>query len=200
MAIYQLKPRFQVLLAPVGRFCVQRKISPALLNLAGFLFSLGIGVVILNSLRLPLLALLIPPLALLRLAANALDGMVARQQQKASARGALLNEMGDRFSDVVIFGSFLLLPDLPALLPALIVILTLLASFLAVACRAAGGSRLRGGLADKADRLVWLSLAALFVPRLGLLAWQALLWLLLPLLVLTLCQRWLAAWRELGAL
>jgi len=50
---------------------------------------------------------LMPVVLLLRMALNALDGMMARQFNLQSKMGAALNEMGDVVSDIV-----LLLPTL----------------------------------------------------------------------------------------
>ncbi len=56
-----------------------------------------------QSLRHPVLLLLAPLLCDLRLWCNMLDGMVALAAGRASARGEVLNDLPDRFSDVVIF-------------------------------------------------------------------------------------------------
>ena len=56
-----------------------------------------------QSSRYPVLLLLAPLLCDLRLWCNMLDGMVALAAGRASARGEVLNDLPDRFSDVVIF-------------------------------------------------------------------------------------------------
>ena len=47
----------------------------------------------------PLWLLLLPPLLLLRLALNALDGMLTREFHQATPSGAVLNELGDVLAD-----------------------------------------------------------------------------------------------------
>ena len=52
---------------------------------------------------LPFVLLLLPVWMLVRMALNALDGMMAREMEMATAAGAVLNEVGDVLSDLVLY-------------------------------------------------------------------------------------------------
>ena len=50
--------------------------------------------------------LLLPPVLFVRMALNAIDGMLAREFAQKSALGAVLNELGDVVSDTALYLPF----------------------------------------------------------------------------------------------
>ena len=62
--------------------------------------------------QLPLL--LLPLVLFLRMALNAIDGMMAREFGQKSRLGAVLNELGDVLSDACLYLPFALLAPVPA--------------------------------------------------------------------------------------
>lgn len=126
---------------------------------------------------------------------DALDGAVAKAGQSSSPRGAFFDSVADRLSDFLIFGglSWYLL-DRPdprlALLPLAILGVSSLISYQRAKAESLGFSA-KGGLMERAERLILLSTALLFHVVL-----VALLWLLLVLCVATAVGRFRRVWRQ----
>src|SRR5262245_64267733 len=70
--------------------------------------------------RWPLL--LLPVTLFLRMAFNAIDGMMAKERGQASAKGAVLNELSDVIADAALYLPFALIPGLNAPLVVLVVV------------------------------------------------------------------------------
>lgn len=161
MGIYQVKPAFQQLLAPIKNVLIHFRVHPTIINLTGLVFSIFIGVIFLIGNQFPWLFLLIPILAFSRTASNALDGLVARELRVKNQRfGEVLNELLDRISDTIIFLSLALSSYTHNLWGILALIMILLNSYLSIVSKAAGGSRQYGGVMGKADRMILISIFA----------------------------------------
>jgi hypothetical protein len=93
--IYDLKPRFQALLRPACAWLVGAGATANVVTIAALLLSLAQGscIALAPQSRWPLLVL--PVTLILRMALNALDGMMAREHGQASPAGAVLNELSD---------------------------------------------------------------------------------------------------------
>ena len=94
----------------------------------------------------------------MRLALNALDGSVARRLRMSSARGAVLNELGDRACDLALF--IPLLAVAPAWAVVFVVAAMTLTSTSGVMALATTGARDTRGPMGKADRVVLLGFAS----------------------------------------
>ena len=81
-SIYDLKPAFQNLLRPVVRWIARKGVTANQVTLAALMLSLSAGAVIAWSRNLCTL-LLLPAVLLLRMALNAMDGMLAREHALA---------------------------------------------------------------------------------------------------------------------
>jgi CDP-diacylglycerol--glycerol-3-phosphate 3-phosphatidyltransferase len=105
ISIYQLKPRFQALLRPmVGRLAAAG-VTANQVTLAAMLISRprpGAVPQPANSSAF----LLLPLWMFLRMAFNAVDGMLAREFGQQSALGAYLNELSDVISDAALYLPF----------------------------------------------------------------------------------------------
>jgi CDP-diacylglycerol--glycerol-3-phosphate 3-phosphatidyltransferase len=158
--LYALKPTFQRSLGGLESWLVARRVHPDLLTAAALGLALVGGGLLYAAASAPRLLLLIPALALGRIALNALDGLVARRTGQARPWGEVLNELGDRLADAALFGGFALAPTTDGRLGAATLVVVLLASYLGMLGKAAGGQREYGGVMGKADRMLWLALAA----------------------------------------
>ncbi|MGJ1236949.1 MULTISPECIES: CDP-alcohol phosphatidyltransferase family protein [Sphingobacterium] len=98
-----MKPKFQQLLMPILNFLHQRKITANQITIGSIVFSLIIALFFWYADRFPIFFLVLPIGLLLRMALNALDGMMARLFNQTSKTGEVLNEVGDIVSDVVLF-------------------------------------------------------------------------------------------------
>lgn len=163
MRIYLIKPYFQKLLVPVKDILISFGFGPTSLNIFGVISAFGMGVSIYYSQSNSGLLLLIPMFAFLRISANALDGMIARDLKQSSLFGEAMNEFLDRISDVIVFGSFLLLSTVNTTLVTLVLVSMLLSSYLGILCKAITGVRLYKGLMCKADRMFYLSVGAIVI-------------------------------------
>lgn len=110
VTIYDLKPRFQALLHPLVVTLARAGVTANQVTLAAMLVSLGVGAWV--ALQAPARApfLLLPAWLFLRMAANAVDGLLAREFAQASPLGAYLNELCDVVSDAALYLPFAFLP------------------------------------------------------------------------------------------
>jgi|SRR3989344_5693088 len=164
MGIYTIKPRFQKFLNPVKNLCVKWNIHPTLINIIALIVSITGGLALYYSDKFSLLLLYIPLMAFVRTALNALDGLIARELKVKNQKfGEVLNELSDRFSDVIIFLGIAFSSFVVIYLAFIVIIFILLNSYLAILSKAAGGKRRYEGIIGKADRMFWLSVIAIII-------------------------------------
>lgn len=196
--IYDLKPRFQALLRPLNATLVGLGISANMVTLAALLLSLLLGLALAYRPTSQLFLLLMPVWLFLRMALNAIDGMLAREHNMQSRLGALLNEMGDVISDAALYLPLALIPGLPGTLIVLIVLLSVMVEMVGVVSVQIGGSRRYDGPFGKSDRAFAFGLICLLL-GLGLAAgtWSDwLLWAMALASVVTLVNRGRQALKE----
>ena len=160
MNLYRLKPASLRAIEPLVEFCLRRGIRPDTLTLLAIPVALGGAVAIGASPFVPGLLLLVPVAAALRLVLNLLDGAVARRTGASHPRGEFYNEIGDRVGDVLLLGTPALLPGVDGRAVLVGVLLAVLASYVGITVRAAGGPRLYHGILAKPGRMVLLAVAA----------------------------------------
>lgn len=152
LSIYQLKPRFQNLLRPLVRRLHALGITANQVTVAALVLSLLVaGSVALWAEQAWLFAL-IPLWMLLRMALNAIDGMLAREFGQQSRLGAYLNELCDVVADSALYLPFALLPGVSAMAVVLVVLLALFSEYAGVLGPMAGASRRYDGPMGKSDR------------------------------------------------
>lgn len=152
LSIYQLKPRFQNLLRPLVRRLHARGITANQVTVAALVLSLLVaGSVALWAEQAWLFAL-IPLWMLLRMALNAIDGMLAREFGQQSRLGAYLNELCDVVADSALYLPFALLPGVSAMAVMLVVLLALFSEYAGVLGPMVGASRRYDGPMGKSDR------------------------------------------------
>lgn len=164
MGIYSVKPKFQKLLTPILNLFIKLKIHPTIINIKALLLSIVAGFALYYADKSFYWLILVPIIAFVRTALNALDGLVARKLKvKNQEYGEVLNEFFDRISDVAIFYGLALASYTNLVLGSAVVILILLNSYLSIVSKAAGGKRQYGGIMGKADRMAYLGIAAIIV-------------------------------------
>jgi CDP-diacylglycerol--glycerol-3-phosphate 3-phosphatidyltransferase len=107
-SIYQVKPRFQALLRPLVRHLAAAGVTANQVTLAAAVLSIAAGVVLAGWSTPPAVWLLLPVVLFVRMALNAIDGMLAREHGQKSALGAFLNELCDVISDAALYLPFAL--------------------------------------------------------------------------------------------
>ncbi|WP_420345745.1 CDP-alcohol phosphatidyltransferase family protein [Pelagibius sp.] len=179
MTLYALKPRFQALLRPLAARLAAAGFTANQVTLAAALGSLVTGALVGGTVAFAPGAqevfLLIPLWLALRMAMNALDGMLARDFGQQTPLGAYLNELADVVSDAALILPFALLAPFDPLTVALVVFLAALSEFAGALGPLVGAARRYEGPLGKSDRaLVFgaLGLAAGLLPALPFwLAW-----------------------------
>ena len=106
MSLYQLKPKFQDQLRPVSNALVEQNFTANQVTVSAVLLSVGTAYVIAKpATDQQALWLLLPSSLFVRMALNAIDGMMAREHGQASTLGAVLNEVGDIVADTALIAS-----------------------------------------------------------------------------------------------
>ena len=106
MSLYQLKPKFQDQLRPLSNALVAQNITANQVTVSAVLLSMGTAYVIAKpATEQQALWLLLPSSLFIRMALNAIDGMMAREHGQASTLGAVLNEVGDIVADTALIAS-----------------------------------------------------------------------------------------------
>jgi CDP-diacylglycerol--glycerol-3-phosphate 3-phosphatidyltransferase len=163
-SIYQLKPAFQRLLQPLLQLCARLGITPNQVTILALLLSILGGITVWNASLHPYLLLSIPVILLVRMALNALDGMLARTYQQSTPLGEILNEVGDIISDTALYLPFIVIvqnSSQSVLLICLFVLLGTLSEFCGVLAKSMIGIRRYDGPMGKSDRAFVISLYAL---------------------------------------
>jgi CDP-diacylglycerol---glycerol-3-phosphate 3-phosphatidyltransferase len=197
-SIYGLKPKFQSLLRPVTNAIARAGITANQVTLLAMALSFAAGAAIFH-LRSQRSLLLLPAVLFVRMALNAIDGMLAREHNQKTSLGAILNELGDVFSDAALY---LPLAVFPGFVPELIVLIVLFAVFsemTGVIAVQIGASRRYDGPMGKSDRAFVFGalglLLGLNLPIVSLVRYV--LWIVLALLLLTIFNRARKALAEL---
>lgn len=103
ISIYKIKPKFQQLLKPILTWLYRNHVTANQLTISTIIFSLGLGISLWFSNEWHFAFFLVPLGLLIRMALNALDGMMARAYNMQSKLGEVLNEVGDVISDMFIY-------------------------------------------------------------------------------------------------
>jgi CDP-diacylglycerol---glycerol-3-phosphate 3-phosphatidyltransferase len=176
-SVYQLKPAFQNLLRPIVLWLARVGVTANQVTIVAAFLSIGCGTAIVWHHSL---LILVPPLLLLRMMLNAIDGMLAREHQMKTPLGAILNELGDVISDAALYLPFGLLPGVAGYLVTIFVLLSIISELAGVLGQTVGNQRQYDGPMGKSDRAVVFSLiAVLFTVGIFPNPWLDLVWICL---------------------
>jgi CDP-diacylglycerol---glycerol-3-phosphate 3-phosphatidyltransferase len=150
-SIYDIKPAFQNLLRPLCNRLAELGVTANQVTITALLLSLvtSVGLAVYHQ---TWLFLLIPVVLFVRMALNAIDGMLAREHNMKTPLGAILNELCDVVSDVALYLPFALLPTVYAWLVVLVVVLAIITEMMGVVAVQIGASRRYDGPMGKSDR------------------------------------------------
>ena len=161
--IYDLKPAFQQLLRPLMVWLANAGITPNQITWAALLLSVATGAAVVWTGGASWLLISIPLVLLVRMALNALDGMLAKEYQQQSRAGAMLNEMGDVVADAALYLPLGLLAGVSGVMVTLFVIVGIFAEMAGVLGAAIGGTRRYDGPMGKSDRAFLFGCIALLL-------------------------------------
>jgi CDP-diacylglycerol--glycerol-3-phosphate 3-phosphatidyltransferase len=180
-------------LKPVGQQLKRTGVSADHLTLLGVVMALGAAVAIgAGALRLGLVLLVLTALP------DVLDGAVAKASGTASPRGAFFDSVADRFTDaLLLLGVAWYLagthPGRIALLPMAVLGASMLISYERAKAEALGYDA-KGGLMERAERLIMLGFGLLFHQFL-----IPILWVMLAGTLLTAATRFAKVWSQATA-
>jgi CDP-diacylglycerol--glycerol-3-phosphate 3-phosphatidyltransferase len=199
-SIYDLKPKFQDLLRPVTNGLAKIGVTANQVTLFAVLLSIGAGacVAVWPTETWPLL--LIPGMLFVRMALNAIDGMLAREHDMKSDLGAVLNEIGDVTSDAALYLPLSLVPGFRPELVVALVLLAVISEMTGVVAVQIGATRRYEGPMGKSDRAFVLGLICLLLGcGVAPAPWlEIVLGIILFLLVITILNRAGRALKEVG--
>ena len=152
MSIYALKPRFQSLLRPLTAALARAGVTANQVTLAACVVSLVVAAFVAwrSDERWPFL--LVPLWMFLRMAFNAIDGMLAREFGQKSPLGAYLNELTDVVSDAALYLPFALVAPFSLWWVGAVVLLAAISEYAGVLGLMVGASRRYDGPMGKSDR------------------------------------------------
>jgi CDP-diacylglycerol--glycerol-3-phosphate 3-phosphatidyltransferase len=150
--INELKPAFQNLLRPFTRALFKRGITANQVTESALVMSVLAGLVLTRYAAQPRALLILPPVLLIRMALNAIDGLLAKEFGLKSRLGAILNELGDVFSDTALYLPLALGWGFSPSLVVVIVILAVISEMTGVLGLMIGSSRRYDGPMGKSDR------------------------------------------------
>jgi len=103
VSVYELKPRFQALLRPRVQQLAETGITANQVTISAVILSALHGLWIGSGVLTGLALVLLPLTLFVRMALNAIDGMLAREHGQKSKLGGLLNEVGDIAADAALY-------------------------------------------------------------------------------------------------
>lgn len=201
LSIYELKPRFQALLRPMVVRLHRAGVTANQVTVAACVLSVALGLWLFFAAPPRAAFVLIPLWMFLRMAFNAVDGMLAREHGQQSALGAYLNELTDVVSDAALYLPFALVAPFSAFWVGTVIVLAGLSEFAGALGPTVGASRRYDGPLGKSDRAFVFGALGLYValgaPLPAFAAW--LMPLLAALVCWTIANRIRRALTEVGA-
>jgi CDP-diacylglycerol--glycerol-3-phosphate 3-phosphatidyltransferase len=167
LSIYALKPNFQAFLRPLAGALARAGVTANQITIAAAAVSVALGGIVVWRLPDTRAFLLIPLWMFVRMACNALDGMLALEFGQKTRLGAYLNELADAVSDVALYLPFALLPPFSPLWTGLVIVLAVVSEYAGALGPLVGASRHYEGPMGKSDRAfvfgalgLWAGIAA----------------------------------------
>jgi CDP-diacylglycerol--glycerol-3-phosphate 3-phosphatidyltransferase len=173
VSTYAIKPAFQALLRPIARELAGAGVTANEVTIATTAVSVIVGA--LAAWRLPdtRAFLLLPVWLFLRMACNAIDGLMAREHGQRSALGTYLNELGDVISDVALYLPFAILQPFSAVWTGAVVMLAVMTEYAGALGPLAGSPRRYDGPMGKSDRALVFGALGFIAGLMSLPAWVA---------------------------
>ncbi len=175
---------------PMGESLRKVGVTPDVLTVAGLLLAVAAGISVgAGALRLGLLLVILAALP------DLLDGAVAKAGNTASQRGAFFDSVIDRVTDALLLGGvawYLASHDSPhmSVLPFAVMAVSATISYERAKAESLG-LQAKGGLMERAERIILLCLGLLFDNLL-----VPILWIMLVLTGITAVQRFVKVWKQ----
>jgi CDP-diacylglycerol--glycerol-3-phosphate 3-phosphatidyltransferase len=153
--LYDFKPAFQAWLRPAVGELAAAGVTANQVTLSALAVSLAIGAavtagVVASGLTWPFL--LLPAWLPIRMAMNAIDGMLAREFGQASPMGAYLNELSDVVSDAALYAPFAFVAPFGPWSVGVVIVASCVSELAGALGPAVGTTRRYDGPMGKSDR------------------------------------------------
>ncbi len=189
MTIYDLKPKFQALLRPIVKNLASKGYTANQVTILATILSFIGGIFVLLGLLNKYFLFLIPFIMFIRMALNAIDGMLAKEYNMKTKKGAMLNELADIVSDTILYLPFAFLIN--PIIVILFVVISIFTEFIGVSAQAVYNNRRYDGPMGKSDRAFVIGLISLlFAFDMNLIILNIILSIATILALLTIINRW----------
>ena len=152
ISIYEIKPKFQQLLMPIVDWMRKIGMTPNQVTILALLLSIVTGIILSIFHENKWIYILMPIVMFVRMALNAIDGVMAKKYQMKSHLGLLLNELGDVISDLFLFIPFVFIAEDYGIGILLFISLSIISEMAGVTVQVIGSSRRYDGPMGKSDR------------------------------------------------
>lgn len=161
ISIYKIKPQFQRILTPILELMHRKHITANQITISACILSAIIGMMFWYADYNRWFYLALPVGLLLRMALNALDGMMARRYNQITRKGEMLNELGDVVSDTIIY--FPLIKHQPESLYIIVIFIamSIINEYAGIMGKVISDNRNYDGPMGKSDRAFILSIYGL---------------------------------------
>ena len=163
MIIDSLKPRFQALLRPIVQTLANKGITPNLVTMLAMILSIFVGAIIALTHGARWILLFVPLFMFLRMALNAIDGLLAKEHDMKTKRGAMFNEMSDVIADVALFLPFALIVGINPIYVVLFTVMGVFSEMAGVVAQTLNEKRRYDGPMGKSDRVFVVGFIALLL-------------------------------------
>ena len=153
MTIYDLKPKFQALLRPIVQTLADKGITPNQVTMFAMVLSILVGATIALTHGARWILLFVPLFMFVRMALNAIDGLLAQEHDMKTKRGAMFNEMSDVIADVALFLPFAFIAGVNPIYVVLFAVVGIFNEMAGVVAQTLNGERRYDGPMGKSDRV-----------------------------------------------
>ncbi|MFA6238468.1 MAG: CDP-alcohol phosphatidyltransferase family protein [Bacteriovorax sp.] len=161
MTIYDLKPKFQNMLRPFVVAIWKMGITPNQITLVTCLLSVAVGLFLFMAETE--MFIILPFFFFVRMALNAIDGMLAKEHDLKTPMGAILNEVTDVVSDGFLYFAFLRFSFISTYLLLFIIFFSALTEVTGLAAFHISRPRQFAGPMGKSDRAFVFSIMAIMI-------------------------------------
>lgn len=152
ISIYELKPKFQQLLKPIVNFLHRMNVTPNQVTIFACFLSIMIGTLFYFNYNSIWIYIIIPIFMFVRMALNAIDGVLAKDFNLQSRLGKYLNELTDVISDAALFLPFILIASPHPVTVIIFIMLSIISEMAGVMGENISGVRQYSGPMGKSDR------------------------------------------------
>jgi CDP-diacylglycerol--glycerol-3-phosphate 3-phosphatidyltransferase len=163
ITLYALKPRFQGLLRPLAGSLAGAGTTANQVTVLTAAMSVATGSFVALERAATWPFLLLPIMFLLRMAMNAVDGILAREFGQQSPLGAYLNELADVVSDIALYLPFAFVAPFGPWLVGLVIAASCVSEMAGALAPMVGAARRHDGPMGKSDRALVFGVLGLYV-------------------------------------